>query len=111
MDSPLILGFASACVAVQLWPFGPIVKQRLFAVNKRPKFTPAGLFSVFGQVVGHSDWGHLQQNMVLLLLAGPACESALGPVRLSKIMGCTCIASSLTRSSPWLQTRIIARVP
>jgi membrane associated rhomboid family serine protease len=46
------------------------------------------------QVIGHDGWGHLQHNLILLLLAGPACEAALGPARLSKVMCWTSVASS-----------------
>ena len=97
VDSPLILSFASACIFVQAFsPVMPGLKQNLFAVSKPPPLSPAGAFSVFGQVFGHSDWGHLRGNLLLLLLVGPACESALGPVRLSKIFACTSVASSVT---------------
>jgi membrane associated rhomboid family serine protease len=97
VDSPLILSFASACIFVQAFsPLMPGLKQSLFAVSKCPALSPAGAFSIFGQVVGHSDWGHLRGNLLLLLLVGHACESALGPVRLTKIFACTSVASSLT---------------
>jgi membrane associated rhomboid family serine protease len=97
VDSPLVLSFAAACVVVQaLTPLLPGVKAACFAVSKRPSLSPAGAISLLGHVLGHADWAHLQQNAVLLLLAGPACESALGAPRLCKIIGCTALTTAAT---------------
>ena len=95
IDSPLLLSFAFSCILVQAF-LPSSVKYAYFAVGEQPEFSVRGLIQVFGQVLGHGSWSHLQGNLVLLLLSGPAVESAFGAARLSKLFAWVALASSLS---------------
>ena len=94
VDSPLILCYAVACVAVELLvPTG--LKLHYFAVSSSMEISLAFLFQAsVGHVLGHSCWSHLQHNLALILLTGPACEASLGAAPLSKVIVWTSLASA-----------------
>lgn len=93
MDSPLVLSFASVCIAVQFLSTGAM-HRHLFQIAKPVGISPTAPFRLVGHVFGHAGWSHLQGNLILLMVAGPPCEAAFGAPRLSKVMLWTALASS-----------------
>ena len=96
-NAPAILTFALACVAVQ----GVNVLTRgasnrlLFSTYRSSLLNPLTWLRCVTHVLGHADWGHLLNNMMLLLVVGPAQEEKYGPANIVFVMLATAIATAV----------------
>ncbi|MFZ1678004.1 MAG: rhomboid family intramembrane serine protease [Saprospiraceae bacterium] len=78
-NSPIILGFSLACVAV-------FVLDKLMVGHLMPFFTlgyvslanPITILTLFTHVLGHVSWEHLIGNLTFVLLVGPIIEEKYG---------------------------------
>lgn len=79
-NSPVILTFALICLAVLI--FSELTGYRFtqdFFVTHRGSFSdPMTYVTMFTYVLGHASVGHFLNNMMLLLLVGPAVEEKYG---------------------------------
>jgi membrane associated rhomboid family serine protease len=92
-NSPAILGFSIAAIAVHLLSF-----DNALAVPGRGSFhldLVADYFRLISHVLGHGSWEHLFGNLTLLLLLGPILEDRYGTMELSLMMLATAIITGV----------------
>lgn len=96
-NSPLILNFSIACIAVfALGHFIPGLMENLF-VNLgvfNPK-NPLDYVRLFSHVLGHANGEHIWGNLMLILLIGPLLEEKYGAKDLGIIMLITALAAGI----------------
>lgn len=83
-NSPVILTFFFLSVFVLLldeWTNG-WTTLHLFCVYRSSLKDPLFYIRLFGHVLGHADWGHFLNNMLLLLVVGPPMEEKYGSIPL-----------------------------
>ena len=96
-NAPAILTFALACVAVQ----GVNVltqgasNRLLFSTYRSSLLNPLTWLRCVTHVLGHADWGHLLNNMMLLLVVGPAQEEKYGSANIVFVMLATAVATAV----------------
>jgi len=96
-NSPVILTFSLAAVAIQLMNFVfPGFTLHFFAMAGRMSLSnPLTYFRLISYVLGHADWGHLLGNLSFILLLGPILEEKYGSVPILIMMGLTAFLSGL----------------
>lgn len=101
IDSPFTTVFLVLCVGVHLLnsliPMLELSKS-YFAVypwGHCHLLSPLTYWRMFSHVLGHGSWGHLQGNMVNLLLCAPGVERHFGALGLLKIVFTTAVSSGL----------------
>ena len=96
-NSPAILGFALACVAVQalnVLTHGAS-NRALFSTYRSGLLNPLTWLRCVTHVLGHANWSHLLNNMMLLLILGPMLEEKYGSANLLLVMLATAVATAL----------------
>ena len=58
--------------------------MNLFCVYRSSWRDPLGYIRLFGHVLGHANWEHFLNNMLLLLVVGPPMEEKYGSIPLLK---------------------------
>jgi len=58
--------------------------MNLFCVSRSSWRDPLGYIRLFGHVLGHANWEHFLNNMLLLLVVGPPMEEKYGSIPLLK---------------------------
>lgn len=94
-NSPAVLGFALACVAVQVLNrlTGGASNRLLFSVYRSSPANPLAWLRCVTHVLGHADWDHLLNNLMLLLVLGPMLEEKYGSGGIALVMLATAIAT------------------
>src|SRR4249919_886485 len=95
-NSPVILGFSLACVAV-------FVLDKIMAGQLMPYFTlgavdfnrPMSVLTLFTYVLGHANLDHLIGNLTFILLIGPIIEEKYGDLRTLFMMLVTAFATGI----------------
>ena len=85
-NSPVILTFFLLSMLVLLadgWTNGWST-MNLFCVYRSSWRDPLGYIRLFGHVLGHANWEHFLNNMLLLLVVGPPMEEKYGSIPLLK---------------------------
>ena len=85
-NSPVILTFFLLSMLVLLadgWTDGWST-MNLFCVYRSSWRDPLGYIRLFGHVLGHANWEHFLNNMLLLLVVGPPMEEKYGSIPLLK---------------------------
>lgn len=79
-NSPVVLSFTLICLAAYLLNCLTNGKSNLllFEVYRSPLTNPLTYVRMFTHVFGHASWGHLINNMTLLLVIGPLLEEKYG---------------------------------
>lgn len=78
-NAPVILGFVLICViAYLLETFIGRTNILLFSVYRSSLRDVLTYFRFFGHVFGHSNLSHILNNMMMILLLGPAVEERYG---------------------------------
>ena len=98
-NSPVILTFFLLSMLVLLadgWTNGWST-MNLFCVYRSSWRDPLGYVRLFGHVLGHANWEHFLNNMLLLLVVGPPMEEKYGSIPLLK--GCLLYTSPSPRDS------------
>ena len=96
-NSPAILTFALACVAVQavnMLTHGES-NRALFSTYRSSLVNPLTWVRCVTHVLGHADWGHLLNNMMLLLVLGPMLEEKYGTKNIVFVMVATAVATAV----------------
>ena len=96
-NSPAVLIFALACVAAQILNVltGGAANRTLFSVYRASLADPLTWLRCVTHVLGHADWGHLLNNMMLLLVLGPMLEEKYGAANIAFVMLATAIATGV----------------
>jgi len=96
-NSPAVLTFALACVAVQVLNVltGGASNRALFCVYRSSWANPLAWVRVVTHVLGHADWNHLLNNMMYLLILGPMLEEKYGTSNLVFVMLATALATGV----------------
>ncbi|WP_197117250.1 rhomboid family intramembrane serine protease [Facklamia lactis] len=58
-------------------------------------FKSINLYQIFGHVLGHINWTHLFNNMLLFLVIGPILEEKYGPSNIFFIILSTALVTRL----------------
>ena len=96
-NSPAILTFALACVVVQVLNVltHGASNRVLFSTYRSSLLNPLTWLRCVTHVLGHADWGHLLNNMMLLLVLGPMLEEKYGSANIAFIMLATAVATAV----------------
>lgn len=96
-NSPAILTFALVCVAVQVLNMltNGASNRAVFCVYRSPWANPLTWLRCVTHVLGHSDWDHLLNNMMLLLVLGPILEEKYGTGRIALVMLVTAVVTGV----------------
>ena len=96
-NSPAVLVFALACVAVQVLNVVThgASNRLLFSTYRASLTNPLTWLRCVTHVLGHADWSHLLNNMMLLLILGPMLEEKYGTKNLVFVMLATAIATAV----------------
>ena len=96
-NAPAILTFALACVAVQVVNVltHGASNRLLFSTYRSSLLNPLTWLRCVTHVLGHADWGHLLNNMMLLLVVGPTQEEKYGSANVVFVMLATAIATAV----------------
>ena len=97
LNSPAVLAFALACVAVQvlnLLTHGES-NRVLFSVYRGSLADPLTYVRCVTHVLGHADWTHLMNNMMLLLILGPMLEEKYGTANIVVVMATTAVVTGI----------------
>ena len=96
-NSPAVLAFALACVAVQVLNVltGGASNRAVFSVYRGQLSNPLTWLRCVTHVLGHSGWEHLLNNMMYLLLLGPMLEEKYGTANIAVVMLVTAVVTGL----------------
>ena len=96
-NAPAVLVFALACVAVQVLNVVThgASNRLLFSTSRASLANPLTWLRCVTHVLGHADWGHLLNNMMLLLILGPMLEEKYGSKNIIFVMLATAIATAV----------------
>lgn len=95
-NSPVVLGFSLACVAVFLLDkvmVGTLMPW--FALGNVSLTNPLSLVTLFTHVLGHANLEHLMGNLTFVLLLGPIIEEKYGSRSLLFMIVITALATGL----------------
>lgn len=95
-NSPVVLGFSLACVAVY-------VLDKMMAGHLMPYFAlghvsldqPLSIMTLFTHVLGHASIEHLMANLTFILLVGPIIEEKYGDMKTLFMMLVTALATAI----------------
>lgn len=96
-NSPVVLTFALLSLAALLLDRLTLgwANLRLFSVYRCSLLDPLAYVRFFTHVLGHAGFGHLMNNMLLLLLVGPPLEEKYGSRNLLFYIAVTALATGL----------------
>ncbi len=97
-NSPVILTFAIVCVVLLVANYltsGWINNMFLISRGHPSLLDPLTYVRAILHVVGHADWSHLFNNMILLLLVGPAVEERYGSWNLAVMILCNAVITAV----------------
>ena len=96
-NAPAILTFALACVVVQVLNVLTHGESNrvLFSTYRSSLINPLTWVRCVTHVLGHADWGHLLNNMMLLLVVGPTQEEKYGSANVVFVMLATAISTAV----------------
>ena len=60
--------------------------MNLFCVYRSSWRDPLGYIRLFGHVLGHANWEHFLNNMLLLLVVGPPMEEKYGSIPVTMLL-------------------------
>lgn len=98
-NSPVILTFAGVSLLALLLGqlTGGSSTLALFSVYRAPLTQPLTYVRLVGHVLGHSGFQHYLNNMLLLLVIGPALEEKYGSLHLLRAILLTAVVSGLVQ--------------
>ena len=94
-NSPVILTFFLLSLLVLLLDdlTGGWTTMHLFCVYRSSMKDPLFYIRLFGHVLGHANWDHFLNNMLLLLVIGPPMEEKYGSIPLLKAIVFTALVT------------------
>ncbi len=99
-NSPVILTFSLACVAIWLLGIGiPNFQVQFFSASPVLSFShPWTLIGLLTHCLGHANWNHLLSNLTLILLLGPLVEEKYGSRVLLVLIGITALITGVSNA-------------
>lgn len=96
-NSPVILGFAFACLAVLILDraTGSVSTNTFFCVYRSSLLSPTTYIRFFGHVLGHAGWEHFIGNIMLILVVGPLLEEKYGSLNMLFVILATALVTGL----------------
>ena len=97
-NSPVVLTYAVICVAMLVLNYITLgwLNNNLLACYGHPSLiNPLTYVRAVLHVTGHAGWDHLFNNMILLLLVGPAVEERYGSPNLVIMIVCNAIITAV----------------
>ncbi len=97
-NSPVILTYALICVVMLVLNYLTLgwMNNTLLASHGHPSLlNPLTYIRAVLHVVGHADWSHLFNNMILLLLVGPAVEERYGSSNTAIMIVCNAVITAI----------------
>ena len=96
-NAPAILTFALACVVVQVLNMltHGASNRALFSTYRSSLLNPLTWVRCVTHVLGHADWSHLLNNMMLLLVLGPMLEEKYGTKNVVFVMLATAVTTAV----------------
>lgn len=108
-NSPVILSFVFISFLSLI--LGLITKgfttKILFSVYPSSVFNPLTYIRVFTHVLGHIDWNHYLNNMLIILVVGPLLEEKYGSANIVIIMIATALCSGVANIVLFPHTRLL----
>ena len=98
-DSPVILSFALISLIVLVLDkfLGGWLIPRYFSVYRSSLANPFTYLRFFTHVLGHSDYTHYMNNMLLLLIVGPSLEDRYGSERILEAIVLTALVTGVVQ--------------
>jgi len=96
-NSPVILGFAIACLVVLLLDMvtSGATTNTLFSVYRSSLLKPLTYVRFFGHVLGHAGWDHFISNIMLILVIGPLLEEKYGSSNILFVILATALVTGI----------------
>ena len=96
-NSPVVLWFAIACLIVLILDklTGGTTSFTFFSVYRSSLLSPLTYIRLFGHVLGHANWNHLFNNMMLFLVIGPILEEKYGSSNILYVILVTALVTGL----------------
>lgn len=96
-NSPVILGFALACLAALILDraTGSVSTNTFFCVYRSSLLSPTTYIRFFGHVLGHAGWEHFIGNIMLILVVGPLLEEKYGSLNMLFVILATALVTGL----------------
>jgi GlpG protein len=96
-NAPAILTFALTCVVVQVLNMltHGASNRALFSTYRSSLLNPLTWVRCVTHVLGHADWSHLLNNMMLLLVLGPMLEEKYGTKNVVFVMLATAVTTAV----------------
>ncbi len=100
-NSPIILGLVLLSLVVLLLDVitSGTTTSYFFSVYRSSLLDPLTYVRFFGHIVGHGDLNHLTNNMIFLLVIGPALEEKYGS---RNILMCILLTALLSGILQWI---------
>eukprot|EP00931_Biecheleriopsis_adriatica_P105247 TRINITY_DN79809_c0_g1_i1.p1 TRINITY_DN79809_c0_g1~~TRINITY_DN79809_c0_g1_i1.p1 ORF type:complete len:247 (+),score=40.61 TRINITY_DN79809_c0_g1_i1:49-789(+) len=99
LDSPTVLATTLLCLAVHaITTVYPAALSQYFAWlpwRHTSLLSPLTAVRLLTHSLGHGGWEHVQQNLMLLCLVGPACERHYGSAAVLRVLICCSITVAL----------------
>ncbi len=96
-NSPVVLTFALISLLV-LW-LNELTDGSsnwfLFSVYRSSWKNPLTYLRFFGHVLGHADWSHYMNNILMILVIGPMLEEKYGSINLLEMIVLTALVSGI----------------
>ena len=96
-NSPAVLGFAGVCLVAMVLNLltDGASNRALFSTYRSSLLNPLTWVRCVTHVFGHADWGHLMNNLMLLLILGPMLEEKYGTANLVVVMAVTAVVTGI----------------
>lgn len=108
-NSPVVLSFA--LISLLSLALGYVTNgwttAKLFSVYRSSFADPLTYLRFFLHVLGHIDYSHYMNNMLLLLVIGPALEEKYGSIRLLISIAATAFISGIVQFSVFPATALL----
>ncbi len=108
-NSPVVLSFAllSALTLVLNTATGGWTNLHLFSVYRSSLADPLFYIRLFGHVLGHADFSHYLNNMLIFLLVGPMLEEKYGSKRMIEMIAFTAVITGIVNIIIAPNTRLL----
>lgn len=108
-NSPVILSFAIACLAVLI--LGNITRGRstllAFSVYRSSLLNPLTYIRFIGHIFGHAGWQHFIGNIMIILIVGPLLEEKYGSSNILFVILSTALVTGVANFVFFPGTRLL----
>ena len=96
-NAPVVLSFAmiSGIALIADYMTGGWSNTQFFMCYKGSWSDPLTYLRLFTHVLGHADWNHYSNNMILILLVGPLLEDKYGSLNLFELIIAVALVTGL----------------